>query len=471
MRLALAAALIGALLHGDVVRAGPAPVSATDAAAIGVEAYAYAYPLVLMELTRRAATNVGPGAPPSTHAYERAPMNQFAHQRAFADGTATEPPRPNPDVLASTLWFDVAAEPLVITIPESGGRYYTMPMFDLWSDVFAAPGSRTTGTGAQTWAITAPAWSGMLPEGVERITAPTAVGWIVARIDAHGAADLDAVHRFQDGLRAVPLSAWGREYTPPAGTFDASRDRQPVAAQILRLTVEQYFGIFTDLTTANPPHANDYPMLHRIARIGLTPGRPFDQTALPPDVRAVLQQTPRTAGQRLFDAFKRSGTRVNGWRSLLTPMGAYGADYRRRQVVAFTSLGVDLSEDVYYLTTINDVDGKPLESDGRYAVHFDANGLPPVRAFWSLVAYEESQLLPAGKRLRSTIGSRDPLVKNADGSVDLLLQTTPPPPDKTANWLPAPTTGRYSLMLRLYWPELDALDGTWPPPSVIRAPK
>src|SRR5204863_6796168 len=110
-----------------------------------------AYPLVLLELTRRAATNTGPGAPASTHAYARAPMNQFAHQRTLADGTATAPPRPNPDVLASTLWFDVAAEPLVIAIPDSGGRYYTMPMFDLWSDVFAAPGSRTTGTGAQTY--------------------------------------------------------------------------------------------------------------------------------------------------------------------------------------------------------------------------------------------------------------------------------------------------------------------------------
>jgi hypothetical protein len=469
----VAVAALALLPHLAV--AAPAPVDAADAAAIAVEAYRYAYPLVLSELTRRAETNVGDGGPPNATGASMngagAPMNQFLHQRTLPDSTVVEPLRPNADVLASSLWFDVGAEPLVVSIPESGGRYYTLPMFDLWSDVFAAPGPRTSGGGAQTYALTAPGWSGTLPAGVARIAAPTAVGRIVARVQTHGSADYDAVHRWQDGLKAVPLSRWQKDEPPPRGTLDPTRDRQAPAAQILRLPIERYFEIFTALTTANPPHPNDVPILQRMARIGLAPGTPFGLDQLSPDVRAIVQHTPTTSGQALFDAVKRAGTRVNGWRSLLSPMGTYGTDYLRRQVVAYNTFGADLSEDVYYLTTISDAEGKPLESSNRYAIHFDPSTLPPTRAFWSLTIYDDRQLLPLGTRPRVTIGSRDPLVKNADGSLDLSLQAAAPGTDKNANWLPTPTEGRFSLMLRLYWAETAALDGTWLPPTIVRADK
>jgi hypothetical protein len=473
---AVAAAVLGLALLSSAAPAvaaapTPVPLGADEAAAIGIEAYVYAYPLVLSELTRRVQTNAGDGAPTPPGTMPRAPMNQFAHQRTLADDTTVEPLRPNADVLTSMLWFDVGAEPLVVTIPDAAGRYYTLPMFDLWTDVFAAPGPRTTGSGAQTFALTGPGWSGTLPAGVARIAAPTPVGWMAARIAAHGSADAEAVHAFQDGLRAVPLSRWGTPTTPPRGTFDATRPMQPPAAQILRLPSAEYFALFTTLTTANPPHPNDYPILHRIARLGLAPGTPFDHAPLAPDVRAVLLQTPRSAGQALFDAFKRAGTRLNGWRSLVTPMGAYGTDYRRRQVVAYTAFGADRSEDVYYLTTTSDAEQRPLESANRYTLHLDAATLPPVRAFWSLTAYDEQGHLPAGTRARVTIGSRDPLVKNADGSLDLYVQPATPGPEKDANWLPMPgEAGRFSLMLRLYWPEVSALDGAWVPPSVVRVP-
>jgi hypothetical protein len=478
VRSVVVAAMLALALRANPAAAAsptPAPLGAEEAAAIGIEAYFYAYPLVLSELTRRVQTNVGDGAPARPGTMPGAPMNQFAHQRTLADDTTLEPLRPNADVLTSTLWFDVGAEPLVIAIPAAAGRYYTLPMFDLWSDVFAAPGTRTTGGGAQTYALTGPGWSGTLPAGVTRIAAPTAVGWMAGRIQIHGSADYDAGHAFQDGLKAAPLSRWGKDATAPRdaprGVFDATRDMQPPAAQILRLTAAQYFGLFTTLTTANPPHANDYPMLHRIGRLGLAPGMPFDQEPLAADVRAVLQQTPRSAGQALFEAFKRAGTRTNGWRSLVTPMGAYGSDYRRRQVVAYTAFGADLSEDVYYLTTTNDAEQRPLESANRYTLHLDAATLPPVRAFWSLTAYNEENHLAPGKRARVTIGSRDALANNADGSLDLYVQATTPGPDKEANWLPIPGDGgRFSLMLRLYWPEVSALDGPWIPPSVVRVP-
>ncbi len=452
--------------------AGSVAAGAAEAA-LAVEAYVYAYPLVLMELTRRVETNVGDGAPAkpavTVTGGARAPMNAFAHQRALFDATTiTAGQRPNADVLTSSLWFDVGPEPLVVTIPDAGGRWYTLPMFDLWSDVFAAPGPRTTGGGPQQWAITKRGWTGMLPAGVGRIEAPTETGRILLRIRTDGPKDYAAVHAFQDGLRAVPLSHYGKDWTAPVGTFDAGIPAQSPADQILRLATSQFFEIFGSATVRNPPRAHDHPILQRMARIGLAPGRPFTPDQLTPGARPLLESSRTSAGQQLFEAFKRSGMRTNGWRVLGSPMGAYGVDYRRRQVIAYNALGADLADDVTFLTTIADGDGKPLESAYRYTIHFDAAALPPADAFWSLTAYDDRQLFMPNKLQRFTIGDRNALTKNADGSVDLVLQSQHPGADKVANWLPIPVEGRFTLVLRLYAPKVTALDGTWQPAPVTR---
>jgi hypothetical protein len=470
MRARAVAALVAALgLLPAPARSAPAPVSPAEVTAIATDAYAYAYPLVLMELTRRVMTNVGTGAPANVTG---APMNQFAHARTFPDATSTDVVRPNVDTLDSSLWFDVSREPLVITIPDAHGRYDLVAMLDMWSDVFAAPGTRTTGGGAQTYALTAPGWSGTLPPGVERITAPTSQGWLVAHVQATGAADLPACHELQDGLKAVPLGHWGeRDYAPPPATFDAGRDMSPPARQILRLSVGDFFALFAELTAKNPPHPNDYPILQRMARIGLVPGRPFDLGAAAPEVQAAFRGATMAAASRLFEGVKRAGTLVNGWRILLNPMGTYGTDYLRREVVAYGDLGATVVEDALDPSTIADAEGKPLDSANRYTLHFAAGELPPMNAFWSLTLYTEDQYFAANPLARFALRDRDPLVKNPDGSLDLYVQRASPGPEKEANWLPAPADGRFTLTLRLYWPQPEALEGTWSPPPVVRAEK
>jgi hypothetical protein len=395
-------------------------------------------------------------------------MNQFVHLRVFPDATTTGPVRPNADMLTSSLWFDVGAEPLVLDVPDSGGRYYLLPMLDMWSDVFAAPGSRTSGNGPQRYALTAPGWTGTLPAGIERITAPTTVGWIAGRVRPNGAADLEAVHRFQDGLRAVPLGQWGKDYTPPPGTFDATRDMSPPAEQILSLSVEQFFALFTAVTKANPPHAHDYPILQRMARVGLVPGRPFDLAMAPPAVQTAFRGVRMAAASKLFEAVKRAGVRVNGWRITREPIGTYGTDYLRRQVIAFDGLGGNLVEDLLTPTSIADAEGRPLEGAHRYLVRFAPEQIPPVDAFWSLTLYDERQLFAPNRRQRFALGAGDPLTKNADGSLDLYVQPGSPGPGKESNWLPTPPEGRFALALRLYWPKPAALDGTWMPPPITR---
>ncbi|MCA9073343.1 MAG: DUF1254 domain-containing protein, partial [Planctomycetaceae bacterium] len=227
-----------------------------ELAEIAVEAYFYAYPIVIMDVTRQVSTN----CKVASWIKMCAPMNQFSHVPVFPDASFTDVVRPNADTLYSTLWFDVTQEPLVIHVPDSGGRYYLLPMLDMWSDVFASPGKRTTGTGKQTIAIVGPKWKGELPKGLDVRRSPTGIGWIIGRTQTNGKADFDNVHKFQAGLTAVPLSAWGKCYDPPKGTVDPKVSSDPLTEQVAKMDAGEFFSRFAELTKNNPPHKNDYPI-------------------------------------------------------------------------------------------------------------------------------------------------------------------------------------------------------------------
>lgn len=430
---------------------------ARDAA---VEAYLYAYPLVLMETTRRVTTNGSGGM--------RMPANQFGHMRAFPDATFTDVVRANVDTLYSSLWFDVSQEPLVIAAPDSSGRYYLLPMLDLWTDVFASPGKRTSGTGPQTYAITGPGWSGTLPKDVTRIEAPTATGWTLGRTQTNGKADYAAVHVFQDGLRAVPLSQWGKAYQPPQGKVDPSVDMSAPVEQVAKLSATKFFATFAELTHANPPHLNDGPVLQRMARLGLVPGRAFDLTKAAPEAKAALEAAPHAAMAKIAAFAPHAADMVDGWGMMGSPIGTYGTDYLKRAYVAYFGLGANVVEDAIYPSARAQADGKLFDSGGEYTIHFNKQQLPPARAFWSLTLYNDKQFLAANPIDRFAIGDRDPLTFNADGSLDLYIQRDSPGREAVSNWLPAPADGSFTMNLRLYWPRPEALDGTWTPPPVKR---
>ena len=153
------------------------PISAQEVHAIGVEAYLYLYPLVTMDLTRRQLTNGGPGA---RQTYS--PMNAFGNLPTYRPPDMKVVVRPNFDTLYSSAWLDLTREPLVISVPDTHGRYYLLPMLDMWTDVFASPGWRTTGTQAGTFLLTSPGWRGRTPDGMTRINAPTPYVWTIGRI-------------------------------------------------------------------------------------------------------------------------------------------------------------------------------------------------------------------------------------------------------------------------------------------------
>lgn len=433
---------------------------------IAVEAYVYAYPLVLAELTRRAMTSFDAAG----GADRRAPMNQFSHRRTFPDAKFTNVVRPNADTLYSSLWYDVSSEPLLISVPDSQGRYYLLPILDMWTDVFASPGTRTTGSAGQVFAIVGPSWHGDLPDGARMIRAPTPVGWLIGRTQTNGAADFENVHHFQDRITATPLSQWGKTAGGPKAVLDLPISHEPPVEQVTHMNAASFFGLFAELLKTNPPHGNDYPILARLERIGIVQGKAFDVGAAPQEVRSALERAVPAAQALIAGSIRRAGTWVNHWRMVTPPIGTYGTDYLRRAGVAYMGLGANVIEDSLYFTGFGDGNDQNLDSGKRYTLRFAKDRLPPVRAFWSLTVYNERQFFAENRLGRYALGDRDKLQFAPDGSLTLFIQRDSPGSDKESNWLPAPASGEFTLSLRLYWPTTEALDGGWLPPAVERQP-
>lgn len=465
MKMLLALAAMAAALLTGPVKAAPetAPVTEEDAYAIGLEAYTYAYPMVLMEVTRRVSTNAGGDR-------MRAPMNQFAHMKAYPDASFKDVVRPNADTLYSTLWFEVGKEPLLLTLPDTAGRYHVVPIMDMWTEVFAALGTRTTGNGGGTVALVGPRWAGKLPKGVRMLRSPTEQGWIIGRIQTNGAADYDHVHALQAGFAAAPLSQSGKSRPAQEVSFDPGVDmKTPPADQVARMTPAAFFALFAETLKRNPPHASDYAMLLRMERIGLVPGQSFDLAAADPAVERGLTRAAADAYRRIAERRRGLSLTKNGWVALGNALGVYGNDYLQRAFIGFAGLGALPPEEAIYPMVPLDGEGKLLAGAARYVLHFDKENLPPADAFWSLTMYGADQFFVANPIDRFAIGDRDKLHFNADGSLDLYIQKDSPGAEKEANWLPAPD-GPFTMNLRLYLPRREALDGRWTPPPLRRLP-
>jgi hypothetical protein len=441
---------------------GTAAGQEREARELGVEAYVYVYPLVLMELTRRQVTNLPAGTRPGF-----APMGAFAHIREFPAAEFRNVVRPNFDTLYSSAWLDLTSEPMVVSAPDTDGRHYLLPMLDMWTDVFAVPGKRTTGTKAGHFAVVGPGWSGQLPDDVVRIDAPTPYVWVIGRTQTNGPTDYEAVGAVQDGYMITPLAHWGQAPAPIEAPRDPSVDvdTEPLA-QVNGLPAREFFALAAELLSLHPPHLTDWSILARIARIGLRPGEPFDVDAHPA-LPAMLDEVPAAAIALMRSAAPRMAPVVNGWQMLTDSMGVYGNYYLRRAVIAMMGLGANPPEDAIYPLNLADADGQPLNGDDDYVLHFAGDELPPVGAFWSVTMYDAEGFQAANSINRFAIGDRDDLTYNRDGSLDLYLQHDNPGPDREANWLPAPR-GALGVTLRLYAPTPEALDGRWNPPPVRR---
>jgi len=481
-----------------------------------VDAYTYGYPLVTFDMARRQQTNV------TTADGEHAPMNQMIKMRSYPAVDNHCCAAPNTDTLYTLAWLDVSGEPWVFSIPDMANRYYILPLLDGFSEVFKVISSSEEGGKAQTVAITGPDWSGNLPEGVIQVESPTAIVWILGRVYCDGTPeDYEAVHALQDRFELVPLSAYGKPYTPSPGIVDSAFDMTTaVREQVNSMDIYVYFNYLAHLLKNNPPKPEDTDIVARMAKIGLVPGEAFEQEKLrslekeaassetepmPKQMeteaypkpqphfsqglgstqgthfdtsnldiidKGVIRLVPKIALLKMALRLKRQQT-TNGWLYFTEGVGNFGTDYELRGMANLLGPGWNRPEDAVYPISQEDADGNAYDgAKHSYILRFEKGGMPPVDGFWSLTLYDKDLFFVPNAIDRYTLSQRDNLVTNPDGSVDVYIQAESPGQEKAANWLPAPK-GEFKLVMRLYGPPRSSptiLDGSWTPPPVRQVP-
>ena len=301
-------------------------ITAEEAHAIGVDAYVYFYPLLTMDVTRKQFTNIEPGKE-----FGKGPMNMFVSVPEYPPADFKGVVRANFDTLYSIAWLDLTKEPLVIAAPDTNGRFYLLPMLDMWSDVFASPGWRTTGTEAGQFLVTPPGWTGTVPAGMNHLPAPTPFIWVIGRTKTDGVADYAAVHKIQAGYTVTPLSRLGKAPEAVSVKVDPAVDmKTPPKIQVDTMSAVNYFAYAAELLSVNPPHITDQPMLAQIKRIGIEAGKPFNMDALDPQIKAALQTVPQDAQALMTWKMPTLARVANGWSMNTDTMGVYGNYYLKR---------------------------------------------------------------------------------------------------------------------------------------------
>jgi hypothetical protein len=470
-RLSVPLFLLLTALSGWTSEVAAQAITEAEAQAIATDAYIYFYSLVTMDVTRRQFTNVEPGKE-----LGKGPMNMFNNVPVYPPADFKGVVRPNFDTLYSIAYLDLTKEPVVVSVPETNGRYYLLPMLDMWSDVFASPGWRTTGTAAADFLVTPPGWRPdlrdrfveelKLPKDTQRIDAPTPYVWIIGRTKTDGPADYEAVHKIQAAFKVTLLSEWGKAAPPREAKIDPGVDmKTPPKVQVDTMPGSKYFAYAAELLKVNAPHLTDEPIIAQLRRIGFEVGKGFEIDRAAPTVKKAIENAPAEA-QKLMESKLPTLARVaNHWSMNTDTMGVYGNYYLKRAIVAQVGLGANLPEDAIYPLNLGDEAGRPLDGSGKYTIHFDKETMPPVGAFWSITLYDSEGFQVANSLDRFAVSSWMPFKYNSDGSLDLYFQNASPGKDKEANWLPSPG-GAFNLTMRLYSPRIEALTGRWNPPPI-----
>jgi hypothetical protein len=435
------------------------PCSADQARKTAAEAFVFGFPLVTTMTVMRQATNVA--APVGG----RAPINQFAHMDSFPDPGFRSMVAANVETLYSLAWLDLAAEPVVLSLPDTEGRSYLVSLVSAWTEIIAGLGPRTRGTGDGSYALTGPNWKGSLPDGVQRLRSSTETVMVIGHTHASGPEDLLPCRAIQQKLSVAPLSArtGGRERMDDA--VDTALAAIPTPFDLLmEMGAERFLSELAGAMVGNPPAQEDRPLLDRLATLGLRSGELLRGESLPDDVHDALE-LGLDDGKSAVASPPPPQELGNGWRTLGAELGRYGCDYLRRAQVANVALGTALPEDACFPIASTDVDGHRTNGRHRYRLRFEPGRLPPARALWSLAVYDMDQLFVSNPIDRYALGNRNELELGADGSLEIVIQKDPA--NARTNWLPVPE-GDFYLMLHLYWPEESVLDGSWTIPPVQR---
>lgn len=422
------------------------------------DAYVFGYPLVLMDLTRKAQLAELQDSPDDVDK-----TNHFTHRQSFPDHQFRNVVRPNNDTLYSIAWLDLATEPIVLSVPNMHGRYYVMPLMDAWTNVNATVGKRLSGTDAGDFLISGPNWAGDVPTGLVQLVANTNMNWLIGRIQTNGSADIPAVKALQEKFHLTPLSQWGarnanKNYFRNA---DPTKQTNYPGEQLEQMSGVDFFAYLAELMRQQPPAENDAEMLKTLQRLGL------DSATKPGFLsRRITNFAVEKTKSGIRNALDNRKANENGWNVLRNTIGEYGTNYRLRAAVAMIGLGAVPASEASYPNTSLDSQGQVLTGEHRYRIRFPTDQTPPANAFWSIALYDTNGFFIKNTINRYSIGDRNNLHANNDGSIDILIQHERPA-DSNVNWLPSPAN-EFELTMRIYHPKQSFLDGEWRLPAVER---
>lgn len=438
-----------------------AAITPAEARAIAKEAYIYGYPMV--DNLRVQYSYFTDTADPEY----KAPYNTlFNIPRVFTpEDKAIQ--TPNSDTPYSWIGLDLRAEPIVFTVPAiPKERYWSLQLIDLYTHNFDYLGSRTTGNDGGSYMIAGPAWNGETPKGIIKvIRTETEIASAQFRTQLFNLADLDNVKKIQLQYLVQPLSAFLGTPAPAVATVISFPKPQSAVAQ--KTSLEFFNSLNFGLQFA-PTHASETALMERFAKINIGAGKNFDIAALTPEIKQAIEQgmadawvENEAAKQRVVSGELASGD-LFGTREYLKN------NYSYRMLAAALGIYGNTKEEAMYPAYYADSKGEKLDGSKRYTLRFEPGQLPSVNSFWSLTMYDQpASLLVANPidryLLNSTMLSQ--FKKDADGGITFLIQNDSPGKDLESNWLPAPH-GPFSVIMRLYWPKTEALNGTWKPPVI-----
>ncbi len=437
-----------------------------EARAVAREAYVYGYPLV-DNYRINYAYFVDRNSPEF-----KAPWNEIHNTARVYTPDDKAIQTPNSDTPYSQLGLDLRAEPQVLTVPPiDKDRYFSVQLIDAYTFNFDYIGSRTTGNGGGRFLVAGPGWTGETPKGIDKVfRSETDFAWALYRTQLFNPADIEAVKAIQAGYKVEPLSSYlGTAPPPPALAVDFP---PPLSVEAQK-TSPEFFDILNFVLTYAPTDPTEVALRERFAKLGIAGGRRFVPGDLPPEIlQAVKDGVADAWGD--FGAFTTSeldtGKVTSG--DLFGTRAYLKNNYLYRMAGAILGIYGNSKEEAIYPAYFVDSAGAQLDGATKsYTLRFAPGALPPVDAFWSLTLYElPASLLSANPLNRYLINSAmlPDLKRDADGGITLHIQHGSPGGALESNWLPAPA-GPFRVVLRLYLPKPEALDGAWKQPPLTAA--
>jgi hypothetical protein len=438
-----------------------AEITPAEARAIAKEAYIYGYPMVdNLRVQYSYFTD-------KENPEYKAPYNTlFNIPRVFTpEDKAIQ--TPNSDTPYSWIGLDLRAEPIVFTVPPiAKERYWSLQLIDLYTHNFDYLGSRTTGNDGGSFMIAGPDWQGEKPVGITKvIRCETSIASAQFRTQLIDANDLENVKAIQQRYIVKPLSAFLGQPAPEAApTIDFPKPLTPV----MQKTSLEFFSLLNFYLQFCSAHPSEKELMSRFAKLGIGAGQTFDAEKLTPEIKQAIEQGMADAWAdfggvlKEVSAGKLTSGDIFGTRDYLKNNHLY------RMTAAVLGIYGNTKEEAMYPAYYVDSDGQKLDGSQHYTLRFAPGQLPPVNSFWSMTMYEQpTSLLVANPLNRYLLNSPmlPQFVKDTDGGLTLHIQNESPGNDREANWLPAPK-GPFSVIIRLYWPKEEALDGKWTPPPV-----